>query len=134
MNPKDEVRLVIASEVDTDNLYRIQCAAFDSEAQMYLMTSHRGPDGYDTLEGIKELMERADLFKIAHNDTIVGGSRSSIQGTVAGWYESSWTHLNKEKALAMRFSFCYWNDIPTLSYGSSTRLHGRRGTMVSMKI
>jgi GNAT superfamily N-acetyltransferase len=73
MMPRDGVRLVIALEVDTEALCRIQRAAFDSESQLHQRTGHGGPDGYDTLEGIKELMERTDLFKIMHNETTIGG-------------------------------------------------------------
>ena len=72
MRQQEGVRLVKASEVDTEALCKNQQAAFDSESQLYQRTSHGGPDGYDTLEGLKELMERTDLLKIVHDETTGG--------------------------------------------------------------
>jgi GNAT superfamily N-acetyltransferase len=73
MKPQEGVRMVIASEADSEVLCRIQRAAFDSESQTHQWTGQVGPDGYGNREGLKELMGRTDLFKIVQGEITVGG-------------------------------------------------------------
>ena len=70
---QEDVLLVFATEKDAEALCNIQHAAFDSESKMFHGSGPGGPEGYDTVEGLMDLMRRPDLFKIVYDGITVGG-------------------------------------------------------------
>jgi GNAT superfamily N-acetyltransferase len=74
MTNLDDVHLVTASPLDAEVLSIIQREAFDSGSADLHMSWAAGPDGYDTLDGMKDLSRCTDLLKIIYKGTTVGGA------------------------------------------------------------
>jgi GNAT superfamily N-acetyltransferase len=50
-----------------------QRAAFDNESYLSQRSGANGPEGYDTVLGLMDLVRRTDLLKIVWKGTTVGG-------------------------------------------------------------
>jgi GNAT superfamily N-acetyltransferase len=70
---EEPVRIVLAEPADARILTSIQAEAFDHEAALFRMDTNRGPEGYDSVESTRELIDAGSLWKIMQGNEVVGG-------------------------------------------------------------
>lgn len=74
------VRIELAGPADARIITSIQAEAFDHEADLFRMETNRGPEGYDSVEATRELIESGTLWKITLADEPVGGMVVTVMG------------------------------------------------------
>jgi GNAT superfamily N-acetyltransferase len=77
----EDVDLAVSSENDAERLCQIQRAAFDAESERLHRSRPFGPEGYDSIAGLVDLMRRTELHRIMHRGSTVGGLAVTVSGS-----------------------------------------------------
>jgi RimJ/RimL family protein N-acetyltransferase len=78
----EEVDLAVSSENDAERLCQLQRAAFDAESERFHRSRPFGPEGYDIIYGLVDLMRRTELHRIMHRGSTVGGLAVTVSGSI----------------------------------------------------
>lgn len=78
----EDVDLAVSSENDAEGLYQLQRAAFDAESERFHRSGPFGPEGYDSIAGMVDLMGRTELHRIMYRGSTVGGLAVKVSGSV----------------------------------------------------
>jgi ribosomal protein S18 acetylase RimI-like enzyme len=62
-----------ATSADADDLVKMQIAAFHDDARLYPGVEIGGPPGYDSVAIMLEKIREAEVYKIVHDERIIGG-------------------------------------------------------------